>query len=287
MSGRAPSWAGIMEADAKGSYLNSTSILPRLPMCIQQIEDTYFNPSKVDQWFQANWQLSIYLGVFYLLAVFFGRKFMENRPAYELRLPLILWNLSLAVFSIFGAYRFIFGFYQLAKNHGLKGTLCATYYYHSTPEGFWVLLFVLSKVPELVDTFFIVARKKKLIFLHWYHHFTVLMYSFYLYKDRLAGGAYYGAMNFTVHAIMYSYYFLTACKIRLPRWLSMTVTTLQLLQMFVGVFVTCYLWTKTDDPHCPIHTNNLTAASLMYSTYLFLFAKFFVQAYVWRKAKKE
>ena len=87
-----------------------------------------------------------------------------------------------------------------------------------------MVLFTLSKIPELIDTFFIIARKKKLIFLHWYHHATVLMYSFYLYKDRLAGAAYYGTMNFTVHAIMYTYYFFSACKIRLPKWVSMTVT---------------------------------------------------------------
>jgi len=272
-----------MENDSKGIYQNTTHLLPKLPMFLQQLEDTYFNPQKIDNLFQNYWHYCIYLALFYLAAVFFGTKFMKNRAPLNIRAPLILWNLILALFSICGAYRFLFGFHYLAKVHGIKGTLCATYYYHSTPEGPWVLLFVLSKIPELIDTFFIIARKKKLIFLHWYHHATVLMYSFYLYKDRLAGAAYYGTMNFTVHAIMYSYYFCSACKIRLPKWVSMTVTTLQTLQMFVGVFVTCYLWFKIGDPDCPIHSNNLTAASLMYSTYLFLFAKFFVDTYIFGK----
>jgi len=34
--------------------------------------------------------------------------------------------------------------------------------------GLWVQLFILSKIPELIDTFFIVQRKRPLIFLHWY-----------------------------------------------------------------------------------------------------------------------
>jgi hypothetical protein len=33
--------------------------------------------------------------------------------------------------------------------------------------GFWTLAFVLSKLPELGDTAWIVLRKRPLIFLHW------------------------------------------------------------------------------------------------------------------------
>ena len=70
-------------------------------------------------------------------------------------------------------------FFSLKKNTKFK---IHFYYFNSYIEddkvsGFWATMFVLSKVPELGDTIFIVLRKQPLIFLHWYHHATVLVYS--------------------------------------------------------------------------------------------------------------
>ena len=41
------------------------------------------------------------------------------------------------------------------------------------PVGLWVGLFIFSKIPELLDTVFLVLQKKRVIFLHWFHHVTV------------------------------------------------------------------------------------------------------------------
>ncbi len=70
--------------------------------------------------------------------------------------------------------------------------------------GFWTWMFILSKVPELGDTVFIVLRKQKLIFLHWYHHVTVLLYTWYSFAGFVAPGRWFITMNYMVHSIMYS-----------------------------------------------------------------------------------
>ena len=86
-------------------------------------------------------------------------------------------------------------------------------------------------------------------------------------------------MNFFVHALMYSYYACRALKIRIPRPIAMTITALQLSQMFVGVWVQFYIYSVRKDPECPTHYYNLRAAVIMYGSYYLLFAQFFIKAY--------
>jgi hypothetical protein len=38
----------------------------------------------------------------YVIAIFYGKHWMKNRPAFDLRKELISWNITLAVFSIIG-----------------------------------------------------------------------------------------------------------------------------------------------------------------------------------------
>lgn len=47
--------------------------------------------------------------------------------------------------------------------------------YADNATGLWCVVFTVSKVLELMDTFFVVMRKKPLIFLHWYVHWFILI----------------------------------------------------------------------------------------------------------------
>lgn len=44
-------------------------------------------------------------------------------------------------------------------------------------------------------------------------------------------------MNFAVHSVMYSYFALRAMKYKLPNWVPMVVTSLQLIQMVMAVVI--------------------------------------------------
>ncbi|CAL1154401.1 unnamed protein product [Cladocopium goreaui] len=136
---------------------------------------------------------------------------MRDREAWDLKRSLAFWNLFLAVFSFAGAVRTVPQLVGALMEYGFAYTVCrrAVFYYGNGPAGFWVCLFIFSKYLELIDTVFLVMRKRKVRFLHWYHHFSVLLYCWHAYTWEMPTGLYFAAMNYTVHAVMYFYYFLS------------------------------------------------------------------------------
>lgn len=237
-------------------------------------------------WFQDNWTLSIKLAILYVILVFGGQRIMRDRERFTLQKPLILWNILLAAFSIFGTVRCWQVTLEMYSRHGIRGTICRSEYFTSPVTNFWSMVFILSKVPELFDTAFIVLRKQKLILLHWYHHITVMIYSWYTFRDRVSGAQWYVCMNFAVHAMMYSYYACRAMKIKIPKPISIFITSCQLSQMFIGVAAQWIIYNNRHDAYCPTHFYNILAASIMYGSYYVLFFKFFLDAYVFKKPVK-
>ena len=189
-----------------------------------------FDDEQIFYWIKENWTLSIWFSAIYLILIFGGKYLMKDRPPFTIRPALTIWNTFLAIFSTLGAARTIPETVFVLQNYGWKYSICNASYYDGTTL-LWTYLFGLSKLIELGDTIFIVLRKQNLIFLHWYHHITVLIYAWYIYSRYLGTGRYLIIMNFSVHAIMYSYYALKSLRIKVPKVISMCITTLQISQV--------------------------------------------------------
>lgn len=155
-------------------------------------------------------------------------------------------------------------------------------------SGFWTWMFVLSKLPELGDTIFIVLRKQPLIFLHWYHHITVLLYSWFSYSEYTASARWFVVMNYFVHSIMYTYYALKAMRYRPPKGIAMLITTLQLAQMVIGclINISAHQYLESGQIDCHITRVNVKLSLLMYFSYFVLFAKFFQKSYLSKSNNK-
>lgn len=75
-------------------------------------------------WMNQWWWLSIVYSIIYVMLIYYGRSLMESRERFQLRVPLILWNLGLAIFSIFGMVRCLPEMVYSLSREGLQYTIC-------------------------------------------------------------------------------------------------------------------------------------------------------------------
>ena len=87
------------------------------------------------------------------------------------------------------------------------------------------------------DTLFIILRKQQLIFLHWYHHITVFIYVWYSYVHHTAPGQWFLVMNYTVHALMYTYYAFRSMKFKISKWVSDFLILFSLYRSYLKMVV--------------------------------------------------
>ncbi len=236
-----------------------------------------------------NYSVPVVAVVLYMLFCYFGGKIMANYKPFGLNTALASWNLFLSLFSFYGAIRTVPHMLLRIATVSFESTVCETPVtaYGAGACGLAVQLFIISKLPELVDTVFIVLRKKPLIFLHWYHHVTVLLYCWNAYVTESGAGLYFVSMNYTVHAVMYFYYYLQAIK-AIPKWFpSWIITIMQISQMIIGTFIVgasfyfhFYGGEKFAPGQCNNVPSNLAAGGIIYASYLYLFVEFAVKRFI-------
>lgn len=100
----------------------------------------------------------------------------------------------------------------------------------------------------------------------------------------MSTGIVFVSMNYSVHAIMYFYYFLMANGIRC--WWAKYITYLQISQMVVGMFtVASHVYYRYTVKNCDGSERNLAFGMLIYGSYFALFCQFFVGKYVAQQKK--
>lgn len=82
------------------------------------------------------WWMSIIFTIIYLLLIYYGRQFMETRKPYELRRSLMIWNVFLVVFSVFGTIRCLPPLIYSLRYESFESTICDAKMLYSV-NGFW------------------------------------------------------------------------------------------------------------------------------------------------------
>lgn len=99
-------------------------------------DKTYAN--NIYEWMNKWWWLSIVYSMIYVVLIYYGRSLMESRERFEARLPLIFWNLGLAIFSIFGMIRCVPEMLFSLSIEGLQYTICDRSNIHGI-TGYWLV----------------------------------------------------------------------------------------------------------------------------------------------------
>jgi len=192
------------------------------------------------------------------------------------------WNAGLSLFSWCGLFACVPVLLRQLAGNGLYFTVCApASWYGNNLSGFFVMLFIYSKVAELFDTVLLLLAKKPVIALQWWHHSTVLLYCWHSYSVCIATGIWFAAMNYSVHAVMYGYFAITATKYRkVVTPFAIFITLAQLMQMLVGMYVTIKaVLHQTRGDECHVNKTNSVLGLGMYFSYFVLFFKLFVDNY--------
>lgn len=100
---------------------------------------------------------------------------------------------------------------------------------------FYGWFFYLSKFYEVIDTVIILAKGKNVQTLQTYHHAGAMMCMWAGIRYMSPPIWMFVCVNSAVHAVMYTYYTITAFSIPVPNSIKRCITTMQIIQFLVGV----------------------------------------------------
>lgn len=245
---------------------------------------TAFSGESAD-FFNDYFDVLVYCEVLYILLIIYGPKFMANRAPINTTAFTAVWNLSLSLYSLRGFMMCFLLVGYLFRDRGIYEMTCHfdMNVLYDGECSFWVFSFLLSKIPEMIDTVLLVLQKKPIIFLHWFHHLTVTIFCWYAGLALIPSGLWFATMNYGVHSVMYLYYFF--CTIGLRRYVRIFapfITSAQLLQMFAGTGIVLYTsyYSYISPLGCGVDRRTIRMGLGMYGTYCLLFAMLFSKLYL-------
>ncbi|KAG4306572.1 hypothetical protein PORY_000560 [Pneumocystis oryctolagi] len=247
------------------------------------VDEFVFVPGKT---FLSSWTEVISSISLYYVVIFLGQLIMKPFSPKKLNIIFQIYNLFLSILS--GCF-FLLLFEQMFPvvwKHGLYYSICDAKSWTQPAVTIYYLNYLI-KYLELMDTVFLFLKKKRLQFLHCYHHGATIFLCFAQLIGQTPVSYIPIFLNLGVHVVMYYYYYLCACGIRV--WWKKCVTLMQIVQFILDLlfvyFATYTYFAYNYFPYLPNFGNcsGKEFAALIgcffLSSYLFLFIGFYAATY--------
>ncbi|XP_059897585.1 elongation of very long chain fatty acids protein 4-like [Gadus macrocephalus] len=235
---------------------------------------------RVEKWPMMSSPLpTLAISCLYLLFLWAGPRYMQDRQPFVLRKTLIVYNFSMVVLNFYIAKELL-----IASRAAGYSYLCQPVNYSEDENEVRIASalwwYYISKGVEFLDTVFFILRKKfnQVSFLHVYHHCTMFILWWIGMKWVPGGQAFFGAgINSSIHVLMYGYYGLAALGPQIQKylWWKKYLTIIQMIQFHVTIGHAGYsLYTGCRFPSW------MQWALIGYAvTFIVLFANFYYHAY--------
>ena len=232
-------------------------------------------------WFVRNGMLPsvIIVSAYLVLTMVLLPKYMASREPMRLRLTMLCYNISMCIANMYFAM-WAFVLYRFGQEWF---NFVAPSQYDTSPQQMqtiqFMYIYMISKYIDLLDTFFLVLRKKSLTFLHLYHHAIVpiiSIISFILHPTSNPVGIF-AFFNSIVHSLIYVYLTLATLAPATAKqvWWKKCITQAEIVQFFIYSVFTALYYTFSQG----YSTAYIWIAISQNPIFAYLFIRYYIQSY--------
>lgn len=266
------------------------STVADLVSSLAKLSTSYTDPQAVAtlvEFLKTRWDIPLCIVAPYLAMVFLTRNGIPAHPLGGLVDALFcVWNFAVSLFSAWGTWNLGGAVFTGLKTHGLYFTICTDtatilQFGEGRPAMLALSLFCLSKIPELLDTVFLILKRKQVRLLQWYHHAATLLFCWLALATEYTPGVWFAITNYFVHSIMYMYFCLMTFKfMQKPlKVIAPFITIIQIAQMFWGLIVNAIaVGSFFAGFSCQIKAVTVYPCVAMFASYAWLFTKLYLDS---------